>query len=135
MPKQNIYPLRIHVEDTDFTGLVFHPHYLNFMERARSEWLRSEGFGIEWQKKHHISFVVHSVTMQFIKPAKLHHLVEVVSSVKKIGAASLVLEQYLREASEHSTILCKAEIKLACVNNDFKPSPMPEITQLRRIIA
>lgn len=128
----DIYPVLTHIEDTDFTGIVFHVNYLKFMERARSSWLRRVGLGIDWQNKNHITFVVHSIEIKFMKPARVHQEIEVVTIVKKINGASLVLEQYLRETKDHSKILCRAEIKIACVSPDgFRPRALPEINQIR----
>lgn len=129
---EDIYPVHTHIEDTDFTGIVYHVNYLKFMERARSAWLRREGFGVEWQNKNHITFVVHSMEIKFLKPVRVHQDLEVVSVMKKINAASLVIEQYLRETKDHSKILCRAEIKIACVSPDgLRPSALPEINQIR----
>ena len=49
-----IYPLRVHIEDTDFAGIVYHSNYLKFMERARSEWVDEVGIGMDWQREHQI---------------------------------------------------------------------------------
>ncbi|MDD9330056.1 MAG: Tol-Pal system-associated acyl-CoA thioesterase, partial [Bartonella sp.] len=35
---------RIYVADTDFSGVVYHARYLEFLERGRSEFLRDMGF-------------------------------------------------------------------------------------------
>ena len=32
-------------EDTDAGGVVYHAQYLAFLERARSEWMRAQGYG------------------------------------------------------------------------------------------
>lgn len=129
---KDIYPITTHIEDTDFTGIVYHVNYLKFIERARSTWLRRAGFGVEWQNKHQITFVVHSMQIKYLKPSRVHQDLEVVSSVKKINAASLVLEQYLRETNNDSNIICRAEIKIACVSPDgLRPSALPEINQIR----
>lgn len=130
----NTYPLRFHIEDTDCTGLVFHANYLKFIERARSDWLGSLGLGVEWQNKNQIFFVVHSASLNFLKPGRVHQDVEVVSRVKKINAASLVLEQYLRENNDDSKILFKAEIKIACVGRDLRPCALPDINLVRRLL-
>jgi acyl-CoA thioester hydrolase len=128
-----IYPLRIHIEDTDCTGIVYHSNYLNFMERARSEWLEELGYGIDWQREQQAYFPVYSVQMNFIKPARTHELVEVVSCVKAIRSASIIFDQYLRSAQSDDKILCKAEIKLACVDDHMRPRPLPKASILETI--
>lgn len=130
MINQFIYPMRIHIEDTDFAGVVYHSNYLKFMERARSEWADELGIGLEWQRQHQIYFPVHSANILFVKPARLHERVEVVTSLKLLRRASMVFDQYLRLAASPDKILCKAEIKIACVDYDIRPRhipPLPEV--------
>jgi tol-pal system-associated acyl-CoA thioesterase len=133
MINEFIYPLRIHIEDTDFTGLVYHANYLNFMERARSEWLEKLGYGITWQREQELYFLVHSLQMTFLKPARLHELVEVVTRVKEARAASIIFDQYLRSAQSNDKILCKAEIKIACVDDSMRPRRLPKACLLETI--
>ena len=37
------FPLRVHYEDTDAGGIIYHTQYLAFAERGRSAWLRCLG--------------------------------------------------------------------------------------------
>lgn len=128
-----IYPLRVHIEDTDYAGVVYHSNYLNYMERARSEWADHVGIGLPWQKQHGILLPVHHVSITFIKPARLHEKLEVVSTVIAIRPASMVFEQYLRLAEDKDKILCTAEIKLACTDENMKPRALPETAFLQTI--
>ncbi len=121
------YTLRVHVEDTDFAGVVYHSNYLNFMERARSEWFALLGFGIEEQRKEGIYFPLRYANIEFLKPAYLHQTIEVVTTIKSIGKASIIFDQHLRDASSNDKILCKAEIKLACVDKTFRPRALPDV--------
>ncbi|RDI41825.1 YbgC/FadM family acyl-CoA thioesterase [Aquicella lusitana] len=125
MQNQFTYLLRIHIEDTDFAGVVYHSNYLKFMERARSEWAEQVGLGMTWQREHQIYFPVHAAHILFLKPARVHDKVEVVTSIKAVRPASLVYEQYLRLAHEPDKMLCKAEIKIACVDLDMRPRAIP----------
>lgn len=133
--KSFVYPLRIHIEDTDMTGLVFHANYINFMERARSEWLHQLGYDFKWQQQEGIGFLVHSLTIEYLKPAKLHEEVEVVTELKSHGRANAIFAQYLRLKVDSTKIVCKADIKIVCINQDMKPTPFPEsmLLTLRRL--
>jgi tol-pal system-associated acyl-CoA thioesterase len=138
MNNQFIYPLRVHIEDTDYTGLVYHANYLNFMERARSEWVDALGLGMAWQRDHGLYFVMHTANIRFLKPARVHDRLEVVSSITSIRSASLVFDQCLRFAGSPDKLLCKAEIKVACVGENMQPKPLPELPILqtmRRLIS
>lgn len=131
--KEFVYPLRIHIEDTDCTGIVYHAKYLHFMERARSEWIDSLGMGMDWQRNHELIFVVHSASIRFLKPARVHDRVEVVSVIKSLRPASIIFDQCLRSADMPDKILCKAEVKVACVDKDMQPSALPASTIIERI--
>ena len=68
--KQHSWPVRVYYEDTDSGGVVYHSNYLNFMERARTEWLRALGFEQPYLKDTlGVIFVVHSMNITFKKPA------------------------------------------------------------------
>ena len=47
-PDSSIFalPIRVYIEDTDAGGIIFHAKYLHYMERARTEWVRSRGVGL-----------------------------------------------------------------------------------------
>lgn len=126
MQNKFVYPLRIHIEDTDCSGVVYHSKYINFMERARSEWLEEQGLGVSWIKQQERQFLVHSVNIEFIKPARVHELVVVVTSVKEMRSASVVFAQHLHFTDMPDKILCKAEIKIVCVDFNLRPQAIPK---------
>ena len=118
--------VRVYYEDTDAGGVVYHSHYLNFMERARTEWLRHIGFEqnalIEHDK---ILFAVRKVNIDFHKPALFNDLLNIKTRVIHTRRASLVFEQIIVNQSEEN--ICNAEIKIACLNSrTMKPEPIPE---------
>jgi len=83
------WPVRVYYEDTDAGGVVYHSKYLNFMERARTEWLRHLGFEqTVLRDDMQILFVVHSMSIDFKKPAKFNDLLQVSSELEKLGRSS-----------------------------------------------
>lgn len=130
---EHIYAMRIHIEDTDFVGIVYHSNYLNFMERARSEWVEEMGFGMTWQREHQLYFPMHSMKIDFLIPGRVHEKIEVVSKIIAIGRASFTFFQYLRFSLSPDKILCKADVKIACVNENMRPRALPEIPMLENI--
>ncbi|VVC75296.1 Acyl-CoA thioester hydrolase YbgC [Aquicella siphonis] len=133
MMNEHFYPLRVHFEDTDCTGVVYHANYLKFMERARSEWIDSLGIGADWRESAGVHFLVHSLRIQFMQPARLHDRIEVVSRILSVRAASIIFDQCLRLDSMPDKILCRAEIKIACVDKDMLPRAIPEAPILESI--
>lgn len=108
------WPVRVYYEDTDAGGVVYHSQYLNYCERARTEWLRA--LGIEQPRlltEQGLIFVVHRLQAHYQKPAKFDDLLTVDSRVVSANAVSVEFEQrILRE----QTVVFKAAVKVACVD-------------------
>ena len=65
------FKLRVYIEDTDAGGIVYYVNYLKFMERARTEFMRSLGYGKDYIFNHDLMFVVRDVALEYLKPAGL----------------------------------------------------------------
>lgn len=133
------WPVRVYYEDTDAGGVVYHSNYLNFMERARTEWLRALGFEQTYLRDVlKVIFVVHSAQIAFKKPAKFNDLLTISSEIGKIGQGSLEFLQKIsvnqlfnqppnQPSHTERTKLVEATIKVACVDADtFKPTAIPK---------
>lgn len=127
MKNENVFlwPVRIYYEDTDSGGVVYYANYLKFMERARTEWLRAEGFEQdELIAKEGVIFAVRSVQADYLLPAKFNEEIMINTQVIKKGKASITVEQFVKREKD---VLCKAIIKIACLDaTSFKPAVMPE---------
>ena len=131
MSKNQIYslPVRVYFQDTDAGGVVYHASYVNFLERARTEWLR-ECYGYSnagLMKEFGVVFVVRSLKLDYLKPALLDDMLSVTAQLKEVGRSRVALLQSVMRGEE---ILLQAEIHLVCVSKDsFKPVSVPEILQ------
>ncbi len=117
-------PVRVYYEDTDAGGIVYHSNYLNFMERARTEWLRDLGFEQDQLvRADGVLFAVSAVNVSFHKPARFNERLEVTVELGRRGAASLTLRQEVRRAAE---VLASGEVRIACIDAQrFVPVAMP----------
>ncbi|MCH8847014.1 MAG: tol-pal system-associated acyl-CoA thioesterase [Proteobacteria bacterium] len=124
--KEFTLQVRVYYEDTDAGGVVYHSNYLNFMERARTEWLRHIGFEQHTLiEKDEILFAVRKISIDYHKPALFNELLNIKTRIIQSRRASLVFEQIIFNQSEET--ICKAEIKIACLNsNTMKPESIPE---------
>lgn len=126
-------PVRVYFQDTDAGGVVYHASYVNFMERARTEWLRTHGYSnAGLMKEFGVVFVVRTIKLDYLKPALLDDMLEVTAKIKDMGRSRLSLWQTVRRGDE---VLAEAEVHLACVSRDsFKPVSVPEVLgeQLRK---
>ena len=120
-----VWPVRVYWEDTDAGGVVYYANYLKFMERARSEWLRSEGFEQDaLRDEAGVVFVVRRVEIDYLAPARFNDALDVSVVLHEAGRASIVVRQELLRGDAR---LAKAGVTLACVDAArFKPVKMPE---------
>ena len=118
------FPVRVYYEDTDTGGVVYHSNYLNFMERARTEWLRALGFEQdELLREYGVIFAVSAVSVAFHKPARFNELLAVTVALDRRGAASLALKQEVRRGDE---LLASGEVRIACIDAQrFVPVAIP----------
>jgi len=118
------WPIRVYYEDTDSGGVVYHSNYLNFMERARTEWLRNLGFEQdELITNYQCIFAVHSMQLNFRRPAKFNDALTVRSHLIKVSGASFEFEQKIFRDDE---LLCEAVVKIASLDaNRFRPKSIP----------
>lgn len=122
------WPVRIYYEDTDSGGVVYYANYLKFMERARTEYLRSLGFEQDQLARDHgVIFAVRSAHLEFHKPARFNELLMVTASVADLGRASLSFEQRVLRQSDADP-LCAGRVKVACLDaGSFRPKAIPDV--------
>lgn len=128
-----VWPISVYYEDTDAGGVVYHSNYLNFFERARSEWLRALGISQTALLADDIAFVVKRAELEFRKAARFEQNLFVHSAVIEMKKASMVFEQRLLD--EAGTCYCEGHIVVACVAlSKMRPHAIPphiaqELTQ------
>src|SRR6195256_1531702 len=111
--------VRVYYEDTDFTGIVYHANYLRYMERGRTNYLRLLGadhralFAATEQEAPGFAFVVRSMTIDFLKPARMDDLLDVVTQPEQVKGASIMLRQ---QALRGDDLLVEAHVRVAFVS-------------------
>ena len=124
------WPVRVYWEDTDAGGVVYYANHLKFMERARSEWLRS--LGVEQtvlSEQDGLVFVVRHIEVDYLKPARFDDALAVVCTLTELNKASLTMRQRIERDGEP---LLTAQVKIACVSRDgFRPAKIPVHIQQR----
>ncbi len=143
------YPFRVYIEDTDAGGIVYHANHIKYMERTRTEWLRSQGIDhyllgdkgrdlmatnpdVMKQNlpKSSFSFVVHELQISYHQPALMDDLLIVTIEAVSCGAASFVLLQRIERDDvvngvTKRVIVASGKVKLACLNDNLKPRRLP----------
>jgi len=121
------FPVRVYWEDTDAGGVVYYANYLRFLERARSEWLRT--LGIDQARlltEERLQFVVVEANIRYHRPAKFDDELVVTAALGSLGGASVTFEQEIRRGTPAGDLLVSATVRAACIASDtLKPRPLP----------
>ena len=120
--------IRVYYEDTDFSGIVYHANYLRFMERGRTNHLRLMGaeqhalFTEAETDMRGVAFVVRSMKLDFLKPARMDDVVDVVTWPVAVKGASITLSQEVRRGED---VLVTAEVRVAFIS-EGRAQPIPK---------
>jgi acyl-CoA thioester hydrolase len=118
------WPVRVYWEDTDAGGVVYYGNYLKFLERARTEWLRSCGFSQQaLAKDPGIIFPVMDLRIHYKRPARLDDELVVSCEARPRGAVAI---RFAQRISAGAQTLAEAEVQVACVDAvSFRPKRLP----------
>ena len=126
-------PIRVYIEDTDAGGIVFHAKYLHYMERARTEWVRSCGVGLRAGLADNISYVVQRLTIHYAVPAKLDDELLVTAEPMAFGRVWMDFRQRVMRAEDRK-LLSDSDVRVACVALDSgRPRRLP--TNMQELLA
>jgi acyl-CoA thioester hydrolase len=122
-----VWPVRTYWEDTDAGGIVYYANYLKFMERARTEWLRSIGIDqVSLKDEHRLMFVVVDVEAHYRKPARYGDQLQVTCKVRETTRASITLDQEVYRDSVGGELLLDGRVRAACLDaQTYRPRPLP----------
>ena len=129
------FPIRVYWEDTDAGGIVFYANYLKFMERGRTEWLRS--LGVEQRKLREETggqFVVSETRLKYHRPSRLDDELLVTADLEQLGTASLIIGQRVLSKTEQErtgapapVLLCEGTIRIGWVDAaTLRPARIPK---------
>jgi acyl-CoA thioester hydrolase len=126
---RHVMQVRVYYEDTDFSGIVYHANYLRFMERGRTNYLRLLGadhralFEETQNEAPGFAFVVRSMQLEFLKPARMDDLLDVVTRPVEVKGASILLAQDVLRGAD---LLIEAKVRVAFVSGGrARPIPKP----------
>ena len=126
---RHVLTVRVYYEDTDFTGIVYHASYLRFMERGRTNYLRMIGadhralFEETAKEAPGFALVVRSMTIEFLKPARMDDVLEVRTEPHDVKGASAMVRQCVMRGDE---LLVEANVRVAFISGGrARPIPKP----------
>ncbi len=124
---RHVLAVRVYYEDTDFTGIVYHANYLRYMERGRTNYLRLIGadhralFEATEKEAPGFAFVVRSMTLDFLKPARMDDILEIVTEPEAVKGASITLRQRVMRGGD---LLVEASVRVAFISGG-RARPIP----------
>ncbi|TKV67296.1 YbgC/FadM family acyl-CoA thioesterase [Marinobacter panjinensis] len=118
-------PVRVYIEDTDAGGIVYHAKYLHYMERARTEWVRSRGVGLRAGLADNVSYVVQRLSIHYGAPAKLDDELRVTAEPVAFGRVWMDFRQLVVRVPDEA-VLASADVRVACIALDSgRPRRLP----------
>jgi acyl-CoA thioester hydrolase len=111
------WPIRVYYEDTDLQGVVYYANYFRYMERARTEWLRT--LGVEQDRllaEEGRYFVVVDTYLKFLKPARFNEMLLATARLTDLTRATFRIEQNIFRDGLDGELLCEGWIKAAYVD-------------------
>ena len=115
---------KIYYEDTDSGGVVYYANYLKFLERARTDAITSLDFSNNKLINEYGTYIiVKSCNLNFHKPAKLEDDLNIISKILEVKNVSIKMKQNI---FVNNNMIVEAEILLASINKEGKPTKMPE---------
>lgn len=127
--------VRVYYEDTDFSGVVYHANYLRFLERGRSNYLRLLGadqgalFAEAESEAPGFAFVVRAMQLEFLKPARMDFILDILTRPLQVKGASITLHQEVRHGDD---LLLEANVKVAFVcGGRARPIPLALRTAMK----
>lgn len=121
------WPVRVYYEDTDAQGVVYYANYFRFLERARTEWLRSLGVDmVALMDEDRRIFVVAEVQARFLAPARLSDELIVTARLKKLTRVSFDIEQNIYRGNADGHLLIEGSVRAAYLDADtMRPKRIP----------
>lgn len=123
----HILPIRVHWEDTDAGGIVYHASHIRFIERGRSEMLRVLGLDqVVLQREHGLNYIVTRIEIDYRAPGLFDMALRVLTSVIRIGHSRLELRQVIAEGER---VLAEAVVRCAGIGPNGRPKPAPDFVR------
>lgn len=119
------FTCRVYYEDTDMAGIVYYANYLKFIERARSEWVRS--LGVDQGKlkdEDGIVFAVRRIEADYLRSAVFDDELTITTEMKSLSPARTILEQVVRRDSD---VVFQADVTLVAMTENGKPTRLPSV--------
>jgi acyl-CoA thioester hydrolase len=114
--------IRVYYEDTDMAGIVYYANYLRYIERARSDWVRSLGIDQNQMKAEGVVFAVRRIEADYHEPARFDDALTVLTRTQSITGVRLIMEQEVKRGDD---LLFSALVTIVCIGENGRPTRLP----------
>lgn len=119
MEQQYIYNMKIEFEDCDIQGIVHHPKYFCFLERARIKAMNNTDCTYKYLVENNMGFVVTDIKSKFVNPAKFDDKISIITKIGGVYAHCVKIDQIILNShniqlpidnwiSNEKTIMCSS---------------------------
>ena len=129
MTPPHVFALRVYYEDTDLAGIVYYANYFKYIERARTEWVRTLGVDqVRLKAETGIVFAVRRVEADYLAPARFDDALSVTTQVAEMTGARLVL---LQDVARETELLFRSRVTLVALGQGGSPARLPAELRLK----
>lgn len=118
---------RVYYADTDFSGVVYHARYLEFLERGRSDFLRLAGVHhtelADGKHGEKLVWVVRRMEIDFKAPAKIDDVLTIDTRTENVSGARIFMAQRIRRGDD---VLIEARVEAAIISENGRPRRFPK---------
>lgn len=118
----HVFSVRVYYEDTDMGGVVYHANYLRYIERARSDWVRSLGNDQNAMRKDGIVWVVRRIEADYLAAARFDDDLLVETTIAHMSGVRMLLDQVVSRADE---VIFRARVTVVCMSESGRPVRLP----------
>lgn len=119
----HVITVRVYYEDTDLAGIVYYANYLKFIERGRTEWVRSLGIDqLRLKAETGLVFAVRRVEADYLRPARFDDVLTIETTPERVGGAKISVQQTVRREDE---VLFEARVVLAVLTPEGRAGRLP----------
>ncbi|QND50870.1 tol-pal system-associated acyl-CoA thioesterase [Phyllobacterium sp. 628] len=117
---------RVYYADTDFSGIVYHGRYLEFLERGRTDYLRLLGVHhselADGKHGESIVWVVRRMEIDFKGAARIDDVLTIETRTADISGARVRMAQTIKRGND---LLIAATVEAALINSAGRPRRFP----------
>ncbi len=124
MSKVFHHSVQIYYEDTDHSGVVYHPNFLKYFERAREHVIDSQRLAKLWEEQG-LGFAVYKANLIFQDGVEFADVCDIRTQYHLDGQYKTIWRQELwRPNGVKAAVI--ADIEMVCMNRDKHLRPIPK---------